>query len=154
MPVSYWFEIYDLTFFYKCYSGYYNFPISDSVKPKPITRSTRNSCELDMSVPFCRTKLVQKSYFNRILKLWNNLPPNTRSSSSVSNFKSALCKHYLNALSNSFCPDIYIIFGGPSLPNALPVMTILLLLMSLGTWCVSSIYFLSFDKLFLLFNVE
>ena len=107
MPVSYWFEIYDLTFFYKCYSGYYNFPISDFVKPKPIIRSTRNSCELDMSVLLCKTKLVQKSYFNRIPKLWNNLPPNSRSSSSVSNFKSALYKHYLIALSNSFCPDTY-----------------------------------------------
>ena len=44
VPVSYRFEINDLTFFYNCYSGYYNFPITDYVKPKPVTRSTRNSC--------------------------------------------------------------------------------------------------------------
>ena len=107
LPVSYWLEINDLTLFYKCYSGYYNFPITDCVKPKPITRSTRNSCKLDMSVPFCRTKLFQNSYFNRIPKLWNNLPPCTRSSSSVQIFKTALYKHHLIALSNSFCPDTY-----------------------------------------------
>ena len=83
VPVSYWFEINDLTFFYKCYSGYYNFPITDYVKQEPITRSTRNSCKLDMSVSFYKTKLFQNSYFNRIPKLWNNLPPCTRSSSSV-----------------------------------------------------------------------
>ena len=42
--------------------GYYNFPITDFVKPKPITQSTCNSCKLDMSVPICRTKLFQNSY--------------------------------------------------------------------------------------------
>ena len=104
VPVSYWFEINDLTFFYKCSSGYHNSPITDCVKPKPITRSTRNICKLDMSVPFCRTKLFQNSYFNRIPKLWNNLPPCTRSSSSVQIFKIALYKHLI-ALSNCFCPD-------------------------------------------------
>ena len=88
-------------------SGYYNFPITDYVKPKPITRSARNSCKLDMSVPFFRTKLFQNSYFNRIPKLWINLPPCTLPSSSVSIFKTALYKHYLIALSNSFCPDTY-----------------------------------------------
>ena len=77
------------------------------VKPKPITRSTRNSCKLDMSVPFYRTKLFQKSYFDRTPKLWNNLPPNTCSSSSVSNFKSVLYKHYLIALSNSSTYNIW-----------------------------------------------
>ena len=80
-----------------CYSGYYNFPINDFVKPKPITRTTCNSCRLDMSeFHFCRNKLFQNSYFNRIPKLWNNLPSCTRSSTSVSNFKSALFKHYLD----------------------------------------------------------
>ena len=105
VPVSYWFENNDFSFFYKRYSGYYNFSITHYVKPKSITRSTRNICKLNVSVPFCRTKLFHNSYCNHIPKLWNNLPPCTRSSSSVSNFKTALYKYYLIALSNSFCPD-------------------------------------------------
>ena len=76
--------------FYKCCSGYCNFPVTDFVKPKLISPSTRNICKLDMSVPFWRTKLFQNYYFNRIPKLWSNLPPSTRSSISVSNFKSTL----------------------------------------------------------------
>ena len=86
-------------------SGYYSFQIIDFVKPKPITRSTCSRCKLDMSFPLCRTKLLQISYFNHIPKLRKDLPPTTRSSNSGSNSKSALYKHYLTALSNSFCPD-------------------------------------------------
>ena len=96
-----------------------------------------------MSVPFCRTKLFQIPYFNRIAKLWNNLPPFTRSSSSVSILR--LYKHYLIALSNSF---VHI--------NAL--LEIILLVHQLAainvSCCVLSIYALSFHKLFLLFNVN
>ena len=107
LPVSFWYEINDLSFFYKCINGEYSFPINQYVKPKSMIRETRNSCELDMVVPICKTKLFQNSFFNRIPKLWNMLPPSTRSSPSASSFKYALYKRYWYALENSYSPDTY-----------------------------------------------
>ena len=42
------------------------------------------------------------SYYNRIPKLWNNLPCTTRSVESVSQFRSLLFKRYSTALSNFY----------------------------------------------------
>ena len=90
IPLSYWHEIKDLVFFFKCLKGLYNFPINNFVKSKQSTRFTRNNCPLDMSVPLCKTKLFQTSYFNRIPKMWNALTPSIRCCSSVSTFRSAI----------------------------------------------------------------
>ena len=102
VPLCYWHEIKDLVFLFKCNAGLYNINISQFVKPKPMTRPTRHSCNLDMSVPLCKTKLFQGSYFNRIPKMWNSLPPTIRGSVSVSSFKIALYKHYKSATNSSF----------------------------------------------------
>ena len=62
IPLSYWHEIKDLVnccCFFKCLKG--------------LSRSTRNNCPLDMSVPLYKTKLFQTSYFNRIPTMWNTL---------------------------------------------------------------------------------
>ena len=70
IPLSYWHEIKDLVVvFFKCLKG--------------LSRSTRNNCPLDMSVPLYKTKLFQTSYFNRIPNMWNTLTPNIRCCSSV-----------------------------------------------------------------------
>ena len=73
-----------------------------TAKPKPMTRPTRHSCNLDMSTYLCKTKLFQGSYFNRIPQIWNSLPPTIRSSGSLSSFKTALYKHYKSATNSSF----------------------------------------------------
>ena len=105
IPLSYWHEIKDLVFFFKCLKGLYNFPINNFVKSKQSTRFTRNNCPLDMSVPLCKTKLFQTSYFNRIPKMWNALTPSIRCCSSVSTFRSAVYNHYSKALKSAFYPD-------------------------------------------------
>ena len=56
-----------------------------------------------MSLPLCKTKLFQTSYFNRIPKMWNALTPSIRCCSSVSTFRSAVYSHNAKALKSAFC---------------------------------------------------
>ena len=52
-----------------------------------------------------RTSLFRDSFYNRVVKLWNNLPIEIRKSSSISAFKSRLYKHYFLKLRNVFDTD-------------------------------------------------
>ena len=72
--------------FFKCITGAYDLDIDKYVKfcnsgsgqGHPTTRSSTDP--LLLKVPFCRTEAFKSSFFNRIVSLWNQLPPNTRSS--------------------------------------------------------------------------
>ena len=68
LPISYTHEINDLLFYFRCRLGYYNICLNDFVQQKNVTRPTRNNSVLDLSIPMCRTKLFQTSYFNRLPK--------------------------------------------------------------------------------------
>lgn len=80
LPVSYWHELKDLVFYFKCRTNHYNIPINDFVAPRTNVRTTRHSSASDV-------KLFQASYFNRITKLWYNLPSSVRASPSSYQFK-------------------------------------------------------------------
>lgn len=105
LPLSYWHEIKDLVFYFKCRQGHYSIPIEYYVKPSNNIRSTRNNSTTNVLVPTCRTKLFQTSYFSRITKLWNYLPSEIRSSNSPNQFKSLLFKRYCTALLSAFDID-------------------------------------------------
>ena len=93
LPLTYWHEVKDLIFYFKCRAGHYTLPIADYVKPKG-TRLTRHSSDQDVLIPKCCTKLCQFSYFDRIAKLWNTLPASTHTLSSLSQFKSHVLQCY------------------------------------------------------------
>ena len=61
LPLTYWHEVKDLIFYFKCRAGHYTLPIADYVKPKG-TRLTRHSSDQDALIPKCCTKLCQFSY--------------------------------------------------------------------------------------------
>ena len=82
LPLTYWHEVKDLIFYFKCRAGHYTLPIADYVKPKG-TCLTRHSSDQEVLILKYRTKLFQFSYFNRIAKLWNTLPVSTRTLSSL-----------------------------------------------------------------------
>ena len=82
LPLTYWNEVKDLIFYFKCRAGHYTLPIADYVKPKG-THLTRHSSDQDVLIPTCRTNLFQFSYFNRIAKLWSTFPESTRTLSSL-----------------------------------------------------------------------
>ena len=105
LPLTYWHEFKDLLLYFKCRTGHFNMNITDFIKPKNIIRSTRNNSHLDVFIPKCRTKLFQASYFNRLPKLWNNLPLLIRSSYSLRQFKSRLLQFYSDA--NTYAYDCF-----------------------------------------------
>ena len=88
LPISYWLELKDLIFFFKCKHGLFDLDISSFVTFSSNSSShTRSSSDNLLHVNHCRTSLFRNSFFNRIVFLWNNLSPTIRNSSSVSSFK-------------------------------------------------------------------
>ena len=103
MPISYWLEIKDLIFFFKCKQGLYDLDISSFVTFSSNRSSrTRSSKDNLLQVNPCKTSLFRNSFFNRIVFLWNNLSPIIRNSSSVSSFKFQLHSHYSSQVDSSF----------------------------------------------------
>ena len=101
LPVSYWLELKDLTFFYKCMQGLHDLDISPYVTFSCSTRS-RSGLQKLLQTNSCRTSLFRNSFFNRIVFLWNNLSPSIRNSTSVSSFKRLLYTHYFSKLDSTF----------------------------------------------------
>ena len=102
LPLSYQHELKDIIFYFKCRLGLVNIPVHQYFLNKVPGRTTRNSSASDLLITKCRTKLFQTSYFNRLPKLWNNMPVSLRNCNSFTRFKSHLTKHYSNALANSY----------------------------------------------------
>ena len=101
LPAFYWFEIKDLTFYYKCKSGGYEVDV-DQYSTQPSLHTTRFSSS-DLRRPnLCKSSTFRSSYFNRMILLWNNLPSHIKSSNSCAIFKSKLYTYYLNKLNSDF----------------------------------------------------
>lgn len=111
LPLSFYREIIDLSFFYKSLHSFYNLNIHNftqfSINPMYETRRTTDSFLLK-SLPF-RTEFTANFYSNRIVKLWNALPLPIRSivcsNKHIHTFKTAVFKFYLHKASTSFNVD-------------------------------------------------
>ena len=101
LPLTYWHEVKDLIFYFKCHAGRYTLPIADYVKPKG-TCLTHHSSDQDVLIPKCRTKLFQFSFCNRIAKLWNTLLVSTTTLSSLNQFKSQVLQRYPAAFRTNY----------------------------------------------------
>lgn len=104
IPISYWFEIKDIVFFYKCKSGIFELNVEHYTNHS-IHRSTRSSSVGSLRPNLCKTSLFRNSYFNRIVFLWNSLSSEIKSSSSVTTLKTKLYLHYINKLNSTFDVD-------------------------------------------------
>ena len=106
IPISYWLEIKDIVFYYKCKAGLYDLDIDKYIE-RPCHRSTRSSTGDFLRPNLCRTTLFRNSYFNRIVYLWNSLPSDIKSSSSVISYilKAKLYEYYFNKLITVFDAD-------------------------------------------------
>jgi hypothetical protein len=86
-------------------SGSFNVQLEDYIQVSSArTRSSTDSLNL-YPVNRLRTSLFRDSFFNRVVKLWNNRPLEIRKSPSISAFKSRLYKHYFIKLRNVFDTD-------------------------------------------------
>ena len=102
LPISYWHEYLDITFFYKTINGLYR--VCRDVVPVPVvplrlTRSTSNPNATVFRPRKCRTLTFQRSYFVRNTRIWNSLPENVRSNRlTLHQFKTLLLEYYSTAL--------------------------------------------------------
>ena len=103
IPLSYWHEIKDIIFLYKCKYGMYEIDINQYIT-QPLHHSTRSSSG-DLRPNLCKTSLFRNSYFNTIVFLWNNLQSDIKSSSSVPILKSKLYIFCTKKLNSTFDVD-------------------------------------------------
>jgi hypothetical protein len=94
IPISYWFEIKDITFFFKCKVGYFDLKLEDYVV-QPLLHQTR----------FSSANTLRNFYFNRVVLMWNNLPSTIKSLLTFSSLKSKLYHYYYEKLSLDFYVD-------------------------------------------------
>jgi hypothetical protein len=103
LAISYWLECRDLCFVYKYMSSSFNAQLEDYIQVSSgRTRSPTDSLNL---YPCSTPSPYFIYFFNRVVKLWNNLPLEIRKSSVISAFKSRLYKHYFIKLRNVFDMD-------------------------------------------------
>ena len=108
LPLSYFKEINDLCFFFKCIYNFSDLDLSTSIpfQDQPIV-STRQSTEPLRLIerPF-RTETASRFFSYRIVTLWNSLPSSVRSTlctnKSILPFKNQLYKIYNDRLLNLF----------------------------------------------------
>ena len=88
-----------IVFFWKCLYGNYDVDVNDFVSFfSDGGGSTRNSLDSGFLLvpPLCRTHCFKRSFFNRIVPMWNSLPSNVRHITNYSSFISSL-KHLMNS---------------------------------------------------------
>ena len=107
LPLTYRREYLDLCMFYKCVNNIYDINVADYVQ---FTREnlvfTRNSLDVTkLRIPKTNTTLYQKTYFNRIVFLWNKLPEQIRASSEFVIFKKCTYEYFKDLLHNYFDCD-------------------------------------------------
>ena len=92
LPLKYWLEYPDLVFFFKCLRGHVDLTRSFNYYFSFVTSQTRQACSgLNLNINNNnRTSTFRDFYFNRIAKLWNNIPNDVRQAESIDSFKREL----------------------------------------------------------------
>ena len=73
LPLTYDREIRDLVLVYKCIFGLTDLNIEHFVSFIHHNRTRTQNPSLMLKSPYCRTSTFQGSFFNRIVKTWNNV---------------------------------------------------------------------------------
>jgi hypothetical protein len=104
LPLTYRREYLDTCMFYKCMNGLQILNINDYVQftneNAAFTRTRLDKSRL--RVPKTNTVLYQRTYFNRIVHIWNTLPESIRSNNETNTFKKQAYDFYVNMLHNYF----------------------------------------------------
>ena len=109
IPICYWNELLDLTFFFKLTHGLVN--VNSSVLPevRKYGRRTRSLTHNDNKyiIKKCKTTTYQKSFLIRTSRIWNCLAEELDLSSwNLASFKSVVFNYYKSALAVSYdCED-------------------------------------------------
>ena len=109
LPLSYDREMKDLVFFFKALYGYVDLNINNCVSFIQHGRTRLSQATgVMLQTPMCRTATFQSSYFNRIVKPWNNVchDVNPDTFSSPISFKNFLKRSYLELLRSVYDVDL------------------------------------------------
>ena len=92
-------EITDLLYVFKCIKGYYDVSWHNNiVLSNSSLRSGNAGLVLRMKIVI--TECFKRSFFNRIVPLWNALPRQLRDADSIYCFKRKLVMHYDNLITD------------------------------------------------------
>lgn len=109
LPICYWHEYLDLTFFFKAIIGLVevNKDVLPEIRPAGSTRSSSNPNICKFHIRKCKTTTFQQSYFNRTPRIWNVLADEMNLSMTLSlpSFKLLIFKYYFTSLTNCFIVD-------------------------------------------------
>ncbi len=103
LPLSYRREHPDLCFLVKCFNSEYNVDISQFITVMEGGRETRyNNNTMKLKHVLCRTEAFRRSYFNRIVYIWNLLPEDGRLCQETEQFKRIIKEFYQSLFINHF----------------------------------------------------
>ena len=106
LPLSYRRELSDLLYFYKCIHHVYDVDLSEVVSPVENTSNLRSASNGPLfRHRRCRTSTFQSSFCNRTVDLWNVLPANIRTCTTLAAFRHCLKRHYRDKLVSYYDPD-------------------------------------------------
>ena len=103
LPLMYWLELQDVLFLIKCFKD-----LSENFNPLSfvsfVCHSTRSATSHKLKVNYNRTSVTRHFYFNRVVKLWNCMPP-IDLSMSYSKLKHTLKQIFWSHFITNFNPD-------------------------------------------------
>ena len=103
LPLMYWLELQDILFLIKCFKD-----PSENFNPLSfvsfVCHSTRSATSHKLKVNYNRTSVTRHFYFNRVVKLWNCMPP-IDLTMSYSKLKHTLKQIFWSHFITNFNPD-------------------------------------------------
>ena len=97
-PLSYRREITDLLYVFKCIKGYYDVAWHNDIEIISNSSLRSGNAGRVLRMKIIRTECFTRSFFNRIVPMWNALPRQLRDADSIYSFKRELVMHYDNLL--------------------------------------------------------
>ena len=94
-PLSYRREITDLLYVFKRSKGYYDVSWYNNIEVLSNSSLRSGNAGLVLRMQIVRTESFKRSFFNRIVPLWNALPRQLRDADSMYSYKRKLVIHNL-----------------------------------------------------------
>ena len=98
LPLSFRREFNDLMFLFKYFSGVINVDFTCVIRLHVFNTRLRSGPYVEILMPEARTESFKGQFFNRVAHLWNILPFDIRSCSSLNVFKTKLMSFYYQKL--------------------------------------------------------
>ena len=97
-PLSYRREITDFVYVFKCIKGYYDVAWHNNIEIISNSSLRSGNAGRVLRMKIVGTECFKRSFFNRIVPIWNALPRQLRDADSIYSFKRELVMHYDNLI--------------------------------------------------------